>query len=106
MTQTANMTMPSVPKPTPHVGPGERYQTARQSFLAGKGVGEHGCECAFPLPCPRGRKVTVRRDDGGVWRTDGAVHHNEKRSRRPDLREDTGNLRIVTRFCHAQIHAV
>lgn len=95
--------MPAVPKPSAHVGPGERYQTSRQRFLEGKGAGEHGCECAYPNPCPRGRKVTVRRDEGGVWRTDGDVDHALLRSRHPDLREDHANLRLLDRWvCHRQ----
>ena len=137
-----NTGMHSVPKPTPHIGPGERYMRVRQLFLQHKwsqvlpvsddqpihafeesNIVERRCECAYPLPCPRGLWVPVERvfesrptgvlDDHGlivvrpvaVFKTGGHVHHKESRSRAPGRREDLTNLFLLAPRCHQGLHS-
>jgi hypothetical protein len=62
-----------------------------------------GCECRLPERCPYGFEVKVEQRLRGMW-TEGHVHHHQKRSRRPDLREDHANLRLVHLLCHDLKH--
>ena len=75
---------------------GKEYQATRQAFLASKGHGHHPCECE-DKECWRWVDVFCAE---GTWGTDGDVDHHQSRSRRPDLRNDPGNLRLLHKRCH------
>ena len=107
------------PKPARHKGVGERYEAARGGFLEQRFNASPvrrgdsvvvGCECGETC----GRVVTIEREvrggegaDPGAavtmfyrYFTSGDVHHLIPRSRRPDLREDPSNIRLMSRVCH------
>ena len=116
----------SAPKPAPRIKGRIRkeYEATRQGWLEERfnriNVNPEGtwvqvkCECESPHPCPRALRCEIRREVRGGERegatswfhytTTGHVHHLQPRSRRPDLRNDPGNLRLLSEACHRKAH--
>lgn len=105
-----------VPKPAPRVKNRikREYDAARQGFLEQEfnriNMTEGGtwvrvdCQCSLPGECPRLERIMIQkrrgRDGGFAYTTTGDVDHVEPRSRRPDLRCDPRNMRLLARHCH------